>query len=344
MLNMEEFQDYVRMNLADFLPEENRGASIKLNTVTKNNGLVLHGVTVMPEDTNVAPTIYLDDYFKHYTEGRDLDEIMDRISIMISEHLKTPQEFSNIGRDFQNFDYVRDKIIMVAVNTEKNMQLLTEVPHTEIQDLSAVYKVYIGNTEDGHGTILIRNEHMKMWGVDVNELHALAVENTRELLPITVQSMTEVMREMFGGDGMPSEMEEAMFAEMPADQQMYVISNKQKISGAASMFYEDVLSDLSERIGTDLYILPSSTHEVIAVSTNMGEPSYLAEMVQEINAGQVAPEEQLSDHVYHFDAKSKELSLADTTLEQVKACVAENTENYTASQTNTEGNRPRHRR
>ena len=344
MLNLEEFQEYVKLNLRDYLPENEKGAVIRTSNVTKNNGLVVHGVTVMPEGSNIAPNIYLDDYFKQYQEGRDLDEIMDKVALVTVGNLRAPEAYNNFGKDFQNFEYVRDKIIMVAVNTEKNVELLSQIPHTEIQDLSAVYKVYLGNIDDGYGTVTIRNEHMKMWDVTTEELHELALANTREILPVTVQSMNEVMRDMFGQDGMPDEIAEAMFAEMPADQQMYVITNKQKVNGAASMFYEDVLSGLSERIGTDLYILPSSLHEVIAVSTNMGTPATLAEMVQEVNAGQVAPEEQLSDHVYHFDAMTKELSLADTTLDQVKVCVAENSENYSAAQSNTEGSRPRHRR
>ena len=34
-------------------------------------------------------------------------------------------------------------------------------------------------------------------------------------------------------------------------------------------------------------------------------------MVQDVNAGQVAPEERLSDHVYMYDSQAKELVLAD---------------------------------
>ena len=57
-------------------------------------------------------------------------------------------------------------------------------------------------------------------------------------------------------------------------------------------------------------------------------------------------EEQLSDHVYRFDAKAKTISLADTTMEQLEAKVSENTQEYDASQSQsqTEGARPRHHR
>jgi hypothetical protein len=42
-----------------------------------------------------------------------------------------------------------------------------------------------------------------------------------------------------------------------------VISNEKGINGAASMLYENELHELAESLESDLYILPSSVHEVI---------------------------------------------------------------------------------
>ena len=342
MFNFEDFCDYVQMSIKDHLPVEQQDAKVTINNVMKNNGLTLHGVVVHPEGQCVAPTIYLEGFFKQYEEGADLDSVMDKIAGTISEHLNTPEEFSDVAQMYSNYDAVKDKIVMAVVNTAKNRELLSQVPHTEREDLSLIYKVVVGTGADGIGSITIRNEHMEQWGVTVDEIHEMAMKNTKEILPVTVQTMTEVMREMFGSDGMPEEMAEMMFSDMPLNQQMFIISNKSKVNGAASMFYEDTLSELADKIGTSLYILPSSVHEVIAVSTDMGTPEALAGMVREVNGGQVAPEEQLSDHVYKFDAKAKIISLADTTMEQLK--VSENNVNYEATQAAGEVNRPRHRR
>ena len=342
MFNFEDFCDYVQMSIKDHLPVEQQDAKVTINNVMKNNGLTLHGVVVHPEGQCVAPTIYLEGFFKQYEEGADLDSVMDKIAGTISEHLNTPEEFSDVAQMYSNYDAVKDKIVMAVVNTAKNRELLSQVLHTEREDLSLIYKVVVGTGADGIGSITIRNEHMEQWGVTVDEIHEMAMKNTKEILPVTVQTMTEVMREMFGSDGMPEEMAEMMFSDMPLNQQMFIISNKSKVNGAASMFYEDTLSELADKIGTSLYILPSSVHEVIAVSTDMGTPEALAGMVREVNGGQVAPEEQLSDHVYKFDAKAKIFSLADTTMEQLK--VSESNVNYEATQAAGEVNRARHHR
>ena len=344
MLNFEEFKEYIQMNLNEVLSDEYKNAVVSVSEVSKNNGKVLHGITVKSEDSNIAPNIYLEGFFNKYEEGQDLDLVMGEIGRVAMEHMEAPDEFASIGKDFQNFGYVQDKIIMVAVNAERNRALLDGAPHVMKEDLALIYKVMLGNNHDGMATITIKNEHMAMWGVTTETIHELAMQNTKEILPVTVQSMNEVMREMFSKDGMPDEIAEAMFEEMPVNQQMYVISNTAKVNGAASMFYEDALSGLAEKVGTDLFILPSSVHECIAVSTDMGTPESLAEMVQEVNGSQVDAEEQLSDHVYRFDAKAKTISLADTTMEQLEAKVSENAENYEATQSQNEAIRPhRHR-
>ena len=58
------------------------------------------------------------------------------------------------------------------------------------------------------------------------------------------------------------------------------------------------------------FMLPSSIHEVIAVPAGDKDYRDLESMVKQINMMQVAKEEQLSDHVYHYDAKEKVFELA----------------------------------
>ena len=69
----------------------------------------------------------------------------------------------------------------------------------------------------------------------------------------------------------------------------------------------------------------------------------MQEMVKEINTNQVDQEEQLSDHVYKYDAQTKTLSLADVSVEDLKISrVSENKMSYEAE--STEPVRPRHHR
>ena len=76
--------------------------------------------------------------------------------------------------------------------------------------------------------------------------------------------------------------------------------------------YPNFFEDAAEKLGGDFYVLPSSIHEVLLVRDN-GEMTAkdLEAIVREVNATQVAPEEQLTDHVYHYDSKEHVFEMAD---------------------------------
>ena len=152
----------------------------------------------------------------------------------------------------------------------------------------------------------------------------LAVEKYKSLLPPTICSINEVMRDAFRQEGMPEELAEIMLPSLEADEKMWVISNNVKINGACSMLYDDVLQDVAKKVGSDLYILPSSVHETIAISVNMGEPYELAQMVNDINMSQVSLDERLSNQVYHYDKELHKLTMAtNTPLKRLDGLVAE---------------------
>lgn len=315
MLSFEEFKEYVLNNFKAALPEGHENVELSINTVTKNNGRELTGLTVRAEESDIAPNLYLDGVYSDYVKGKNPDAIMKELADVYLKNESQVEEFANIGKVFKDFNQVKDKIVMVVIGRERNAVLLSGTPHTNCEDMALIYKVLVGVNSTETATITIKNEYLDIWGVTKDEIHALAVKNTRELLPVTVRSLNEVMLEKQRAIGvLPEEMLEEM-RNLPADAQQYVITNSTQANGAAAIFYEDVLSGLAEKIGTDLYILPSSIHECIAMSVNMGEAEGLAEMVAEINRYNVATEEQLTDHVYRFDAKEKTLKIADTSLE-----------------------------
>ena len=125
--------------------------------------------------------------------------------------------------------------------------------------------------------------------------------------------MSVVIAELMDYDIVPFDLKEALEQELGTEELMFVITNKAKHKGAAALLYEDGLHDLAELYKDDLYILPSSIHETIAVACTKMEPEQLAEMVEEINGTQVDVGERLSNQVYHYDRTTRKLSMATDT-------------------------------
>ena len=84
---------------------------------------------------------------------------------------------------------------------------------------------------------------------------------------------------------------------------MYVVSNKARFLGAATILYKQVLNYLYEKLEGEFYILPSSIHEVIAVSNVELSEDELKKMVTEINENEVDYLEVLSDSVYRYNGE-----------------------------------------
>ncbi len=328
MMNYEIFKEVVKEKILDYLPSEYANAKVEVRSINKINQ-VKDAMDIRPQGSNLAPTVYLNDLYDEYKYTNDINRIMEKAGKIVFHALENNEHV----RSDVNMDSLKENITFMLINTEQNKEMLANVPHREFQDLSIIYRSVLAVDDHGIQSVTITNAHAEAMGLTEKQLFDIAKVKTLEIMPPKIRSMNEVMKEMFAHDGMPEEMIEVMFGEMAPNEQMYVISNEMGVNGAISMLYEDKLHQLAENIETDLYILPSSIHEVIAVSTDMGDPDMLAAMVAEINMDQVALEERLSNQVYHYDKDLRKLSLAtDTPNKRLDGKVAEPQLIYSANE------------
>ncbi len=320
MMNYEIFKEVVAEKFMDYMPEQYQGMRLRVEPINKVNK-VLDGITLVGSGAgrSVSPTLYINHMYEHYLETENLQEVLQSAARRMDMAFKEMPEVGDV-----NLESAKDNIVFQVINTLQNEDMLRDMPHREFQDLSIIYRWVVKVDENGIQSSAIRNNLAEQLGMNEEQLFKCAVENTRRIFPPTVKSMNDVIREMFIRDGMPAEVADMMIGEMPEDKMMWVISNDRGINGAGSMLYEDNLHKLAMKLETDLYILPSSVHECIAVSTNVGDPYELAEMVSEINMGQVALEDRLSNQVYHYDKDARRLTLAtDTPNKRLDGMVAE---------------------
>ena len=288
MITIEVFTEIIKSEMEKIYSSK---CKVDVLNVVKNNGLHLTGITIRNRESNMAPTIYLDGYFADYKDGRTMENICKEI-VQVYEKNKVQKDFSlEQVTDFKN---VKDRICFKLVNREKNAELLADTPYVEYQDLAVVFYILVSKDKSGITSITVRNSLMDMWGMDADILYYLAKKNTQRLFRGRVLSMMEVMAEIIGDSA--DAFEDSAFP-------MYVATNVFKMNGACILLYDGVLKKFAEKIGGDFYILPSSVHEVIFVPAN-GDMNarYLIQMVKEVNATEVAPDEVLSDNVYIYHA------------------------------------------
>ena len=320
-MNYEEFKAIVKKEFMSYLPEEYQHLKMDIRPVEKVN-TVKDGMSFldMNKESNLSPTIYVEDMYKSYQETEDYRKVFEDVAAVVGKVLKDPI----VTEEKLDFHNVKDNIVFQLINTEQNKGLLNSLPHREFHDLSIIYRWLVGHDESGLQSIVIKNDLMEKMGLNEEQMFKLAVVNYKRLLVPTIYSMDGVLREAFREDGEPEELVEITLSRMTADEMMWFISNNVRINGACSMLYDDVLQEIAEKVDSDLYVLPSSVHETIAVSVNLGDPYELAQMLNEINMGYVSLDERLSNQVYHYDKELHKLTMAtNTPMKRLDGLVAE---------------------
>lgn len=230
-------------------------------TPVVKSGTELMGITCRIEDSNVAPTIYVNGAFDEHV----LPEVAaSKYVSVLEESLKRAEEMENIGKLFADYEMVKEHLKVGLF--PKNDYSETAI-HRAWQDLNIVPYAEFG---DGH--IVVKPEHLEVWGVSAEEVIDEAMGHIDEA----------VIRDV-----------ESPFVPIT------IASNKSLVGGAVVMLSDGFAKKALEYYPNGCYILPSSRHELILVDPE-ANVNALKAMVHEVNETTVMAEDFLSESVYHL--------------------------------------------
>ncbi|MCR5777646.1 MAG: DUF5688 family protein [Lachnospiraceae bacterium] len=294
-MDFKQFRDEVKKDLSGKL---NYGVSIDDVAVKKLQGESYEGITIKPENSKIGVTLSLEGAFHSVKSGTmTVGEVADSIAERASAALE--ERPFNVDLDtFNNYDAMKDKLILEVVNTESNRDMLEDVPRKDIEDLSVVCRFDVSNDENG-ATILVTNELLDRYGISKEQLFADAEANAPEKSPVVLNTLGNVIGELTGGE-MPEE---------PVP--ILVATNERKTMGASVIDYPGFMDEVADKVGGDFFVIPSSIHEILIMKDD-GTQDYkdLEAMVRDVNANVVEACDRLSDNVYHFDDNTKIFELA----------------------------------
>ena len=287
---------------------------VKIQEILKNNDVIQHGLVMIKNDTGISPLIYLEPYLNMLENGNSTIE--ETAKLIYGIYLKHCEKNPGVESELLHRESVKNKIIYQVVNLKKNQESLKNVPYRVIgEDLAAVFVVLVEKDNTGIMTVKINQDFLTYWELSEEELWILANKNTPKLLPVEMESLSDLLIALFrtsiekngvilkpeAWDKLQEAHKEQINEMNGIESQMYVLTNKYKLWGAAAFLYPGVLKAAAKRFGKNLIILPSSVHETILIpQDNMPEFGDLAEMVKNINDHDVLPEEVLSDSVYRY--------------------------------------------
>lgn len=280
----EKIKEEVRENL-----------SVSVYTTLKNNGVKRTGLIFSESGLNIAPAIYLETFYEGYKKGQTVCEVAEDILTLYG---KVRMEQSLEEEDIRCYEKVRGRIVFRMINYHSNRELLKDVPFVPFLDLAVVFYILIEASVHGMVSLLIQESLKMAWKVSVSDLYEQALQNTPFLLPYEFGSMQALLEDK-GLDPYPSE-----------EEFLYVLSNRFRSFGAASILYPGRLKNIGRILEDDYYVLPSSVHEVLIVpKEHVDDRKALDDMVREVNETCVEEEEILSGHAYYYDREEDLLTM-----------------------------------
>lgn len=305
----DNFVASVKAALAKEFPD----CQVGIIPVTKNNGIRLQGVSVKPQETGIAPNIYMEKYFSDFQKGRQFTDIIKELKSVYRQGMDKVAMGINADA-IQDFSFAKDRICYKLINRELNSGFLSTSPHRDFHGLAVVYYIDLSPAEGNMASVTVTGSLADIWGVDEEELYGLASVNTPRLNRGQISPLSDEL-DILVGNHSPQDAECCKYdrfdftSAYEGGLPLYIATNTSKINGAAVILYKGLLEAVAKRTGS-FFILPSSVHECIFAPGEPEDTERMAEMVRSINATQVAAEEVLYDGCFYYNAESHELHRA----------------------------------
>lgn len=282
-MNRQLFDRVIQERILDFMPPIYHEYTPTIQQIEKVNE-TKDALTLEPQDrksNEPVPMIYLDDMYEVFREDEDLDELLRFIANIFMNNIYRTPPMADPTFDFSR---VRDKVVLQLIDRRRNARLLETLPHTNICGMAAIYRIMMRLNDDGMDSVVINEGIMKDMGLDVDELHMLALENTAYVMEPEIITL---------------------------DKGAYMVTNKYRIYGAANMMLDDIMNELAEKLDDDrFFIIPCSMHEFIAVPQRTSRLENLKQMLAEGNRDFTEDKDILSNEIYAYDRNTGKLQTA----------------------------------
>lgn len=286
--------------------------TVRIENILKNNQVSYDAVIIMKKGTTIAPSVYMDDYFDAYKAGMNVTDIALSIIVRYEKY----KDGISIDLDMlMKYEHIKDKIFVKAINADLNEKLLTGMPHVNYFDLAMVAYAVLEDNGTTRITMNVTNGNLDVWNISSEILFKNAINNTRKKLPPRFDKMSDVMKELLAAKvmrcgyriGEDEEMDRLLAQTVRAieesdDGLMFVLTSERKLDGAVYILFSDVLEEIADMLQNDIYIIPSSIHEIMILPRVDGvDYNELRELVNSVNYQDMDQLEILSDNVYIYE-------------------------------------------
>lgn len=287
-MDYQEFKSRLLGLVRERLAEEGEASFVRRR---KNNRTEKEGICIQRPDGTQQTVIYIEELYHDRLQDAELEGMAEKLVCIFRNAADIPG-----AEELKDWESVKERVRIRLVRKDWNQEELKDRVYREYLDFAVTLAVELGMKEGRSGSVPVGKDLPEIWGVGEDEIYRRAWENLyREryyVVPI----------ERLLPEGYPV-----------SETKMYVLMRENRTYGAGLLLREDILRRFAEEQGGNIYILPSSVHELVLIrqeeEMEVSELRGVVELVNE-DLDVMKPEEKLSDNVYLYDRESREIRIA----------------------------------
>ena len=309
MMDKKEFFDYMEKHIRTYLPAEYAGAVITTEETVKHNDVHLTALLIRQEGVPVVPSIYMDDLFRDYRNGRPVEDCLEAAAQLRVREGNNVKAHLNMVEGIMDYSNIKDCLQLRVCDYEDNKERLQGMACQRQGDFALTYYVLLESSQEAEAGFRVMESMLEQWGVDQDTIHqdALAADEKRGAV---LQNMDDVLGiVLYGSPNQENLLEREGTLDMDGwHMPLFLLTSQSGKNGAGMLYQPGMTEKISELLGGDYYVLPSSVHELLVVPADgTADAKTLESFVQEVNAKEVDIQDRLSDKVQYYDAEGKTL-------------------------------------
>lgn len=285
-----EFYEFVRDQIRNHV---DGSYNFELIDVQSSKGKYKGLVARVPgENTQINAIANLDKYYEDHVNGVE-DEIT--LKAIAEDITSAPYDaVTDVTTYIMEWDKVKDRLFVSPVNI---MKVNTTIYETVAADIVLTPRILVNNDCCSLSSAVVTAQLLAKWGVNADTVINYAKNNTKNLLGCKIIELDEFMKQLTGSENE---------SDMP-NSNAFIVTNNNNSYGAAALFLPGVIQEVSQKIGGDFYVLPSSVNELLCIPVISDDVEYLKRMVKDINNNVLQKPDILSYKVCMYDSKANEL-------------------------------------
>lgn len=221
---------------------------------------------------------------------------------------------NGIWEQIIHYEEAKERLSFRILNAREGEALCQKAVCFHFLNLIAVPELILGEDGGEQYHIYISSGLIKEWGVSEAVVWNDAKENAARIQPASISDMESMIAQLLGVPEVTAMFEAGQSGiehdNGNRDLPVYVLTNRKGIYGAGCILYEGILKRISERLQSNLLIIPSSVHEVLLLPDSKYSIRDLEEMVCSINREAVEAKEVLSDRIYRYCRETERIEFA----------------------------------